>query len=95
MAGTEENPGPTTNVDVNQATELTMRPQWCSREKPHGECRERPSEQATEIRVEKVDTKVGTTQLFGLLEAGGVTVADREEAKPTPDAAKDEAWAAR
>ena len=45
--------------------------------------------------MEKVDTKVGTTQLFGLLEAGGVTVADREEAKPTPDAAKDEAWAAR
>ena len=46
------------------------------------------------IGVEKVDTKVGTTQLFGLPEEGGVTVASREEAKPAPEVTKDEAWAA-
>ena len=42
------------------------------------------------IGAEKVDTKVGTTKLFGLPEAG-VTVAGGEDAKPTPEATKDEA----
>ena len=41
-----------------------------------------------------VNTKIGTTQLFGLPEARGVTVAGGEDAKPVPEAAKDEAWAA-
>jgi len=45
------------------------------------------------IGAEKVDTKVGTTKLFGLPEARGVVVAGGEDAKPTPEAAKDEAWA--
>ena len=46
------------------------------------------------IGVENFDTKVGTTKLFGLPEATGVAVADEEAAKPAPDAANDEAWAA-
>jgi len=45
------------------------------------------------IGVEKIDTKVGTTKLFGLPEARGVAVASGEDAKPTPEVAKDEAWA--
>ena len=45
------------------------------------------------IGAEKVDKKVGTTKLFGLPEARGVAVAGGEDAKPTPEAAKDEAWA--
>lgn len=44
--------------------------------------------------MEKVEAKVGTTQLFGLPKAGGVAVAGRKDAKPVPEAAKDEAWAA-
>ena len=46
------------------------------------------------IGAEKVDTKEGTTKLFGLPEATGVAVAGREEVKPSPEAAKDDAWAA-
>jgi len=46
------------------------------------------------IGVEKVDTKVGTTKLFGLPEARGVAVARGEDAKPASKVAKDEAWAA-
>ena len=46
------------------------------------------------IGVEKVDTKVQTTTLFGLPEARGVAMAGGEDAKPVPEAAKDEAWAA-
>lgn len=45
------------------------------------------------IGVENVDTKVGTTQLFGLPETGGVAVAGMEDAKPVPEGANDEAWA--
>ena len=44
--------------------------------------------------VEKVDTMVGATQLFGPPEAGGVAAAGREDAKTAPEVAKDEAWAA-
>ena len=40
------------------------------------------------IGEENVNTKVETTQLFGLPEAG-VTVASTEDAKPVPEAAND------
>ena len=40
------------------------------------------------IGVENVDTKVGTTQLFGLPEKGEVAVAGAEDEKPAPEAAK-------
>ena len=46
------------------------------------------------IGEENVDTKVGTTQLFGLPEADGAAVAGTEDAKPAPEAANDDAWAA-
>ena len=46
------------------------------------------------IGEENVNTKVGTTQLLGLPEAEGVAVAGLEDAKPVPEAANDEAWAA-
>jgi len=45
------------------------------------------------IGAENVDTKEGTTKLFGLPEARGVAVAGGEEVKPLPEAAKDDAWA--
>ena len=35
-----------------------------------------------------------STQLFGLPEAEGVTVAGTEDAKPVPEAANDQAWPA-
>ena len=38
--------------------------------------------------------KEGTTKLFGLPKARGVAVAGGEEVKPSPEAAKDDAWAA-
>jgi len=43
------------------------------------------------IGVENVDTKFGTTTLFGLPEATGVAMADVAAAKPAPDAANDDA----
>ena len=46
------------------------------------------------IGVENVNTKVGTTRLFGLPEAMGVAMADVAAAKPAQDAANDEAWVA-
>ena len=46
------------------------------------------------IGVENIDTKIGTTKLFGLPEATGVAMADVAAAKPAPDVANDEAWAA-
>ena len=46
------------------------------------------------IGVENVDTKFGTTKLFGIPEATGVAMADVAAAKPAPDAANDEAWVA-
>lgn len=42
----------------------------------------------------KGDIKVGTTKLFGLPEAGGVTMASGEDTKPVVEKAKDEAWVA-
>ena len=68
-------------VDVNQAMELTMRHQWCSREGLHGECREKLSEQATEFRSGKSrhNDRDSTILLFGLPEAGGVAVAGRDD----------------
>ena len=43
------------------------------------------------IGVENVDTKFGTTTLFGLPEATGVTMANVAAAKPAPDAVNDDA----
>jgi len=40
------------------------------------------------IGVEKLDTKVGTTKLFGLPKARGVAVDSEDAAKPAPEAAK-------
>ena len=46
------------------------------------------------IGEENVETKVGTTQLFGLPEAEGIAMAGTEDAKPAPESENNDMWAA-